>query len=226
MNSPAYVGFGEAMCLFFKNYFNFSGRSTRSEFWYFMLFDFLVNICSSLIARFLAPAIGYLNIVWFIVTFIPSISLAIRRLHDRGKPWWYFLTSSLVAGIIGGIIFFSLLEFAKLGKILPYLFVIYLYIYFYLVYGAESDYENRWGPSASISTTTPADTSQDSSIIQNQETTEETIPELKPDYELVKKSNHKFAVVKNGDPTNFFCPYCYKQISPTCDICKYCNKKL
>ena len=31
--SPKYVGFGEAVKLFFTNYVNFGGRSTRSEYW-------------------------------------------------------------------------------------------------------------------------------------------------------------------------------------------------
>ena len=42
--SPKYVGFGEAIKLYFKNYFNFKGRSTRSEFWFGFLFSFIVSI--------------------------------------------------------------------------------------------------------------------------------------------------------------------------------------
>ena len=42
--SPKYVGFGEAIKLYFKNYFNFKGRSTRSEFWFGFLFNFIVSL--------------------------------------------------------------------------------------------------------------------------------------------------------------------------------------
>ncbi len=42
--SPKYVGFGEAIKLYFKNYFNFKGRSTRSEFWFGFLFSLIVSI--------------------------------------------------------------------------------------------------------------------------------------------------------------------------------------
>ena len=36
------IGFGEAVKLFFKNYVNFSGRATRSEYWWVYLFNNIV----------------------------------------------------------------------------------------------------------------------------------------------------------------------------------------
>ena len=38
------VGFGEAIGLGFKNYFNFSNRATRAEYWWFVLFYFLLSL--------------------------------------------------------------------------------------------------------------------------------------------------------------------------------------
>ena len=66
------VGFGEAIGLGFKNYFNFNSRATRAEYWWFVLFYFLLS---------LIPVVN-----WFawIVFLIPGISLTTRRLHDIG----------------------------------------------------------------------------------------------------------------------------------------------
>ena len=77
------VGFGTAIGLGFKNYFKFKGRSTRAEYWWFVLFYFLVS---------LIPIVNWF--VW-IVFLIPTISLTTRRLHDIGKTGWWQLWISI-----------------------------------------------------------------------------------------------------------------------------------
>ena len=47
-DSPKYVGFGEAIKLYFVNYVNFKTRSTRSEYWYAFLFVTLIKICGNI----------------------------------------------------------------------------------------------------------------------------------------------------------------------------------
>ena len=88
----------------FKNYFNFSGRSNRSEFWYFFLFILLGNLLTELIDTYI---IGYhpeeVGIVWgifFLTTAIPQLSLIFRRLHDVGKSGWWYLLCFTVIGLI------------------------------------------------------------------------------------------------------------------------------
>ena len=79
------VGFVEAVKLFFKNYTNFSGRSRRSEYWWFCLFNLIVSLLLSLI---LPDIVG----LWSVVILVPTLSLVVRRLHDIGKSgWWYFI---------------------------------------------------------------------------------------------------------------------------------------
>lgn len=51
--SPASVSFGEAIKLFFANYTNFRGRSTKSEYWWAFLFNFFVSMLTTRI-----PIIG------------------------------------------------------------------------------------------------------------------------------------------------------------------------
>ena len=84
------VGFGKAISLGFKNYFKFNGRATRAEYWWFILFYFLIS---------LIPVINWFT---WIVFLIPTVSLTTRRLHDIGKTgWWqlwYFLISTAAWG--------------------------------------------------------------------------------------------------------------------------------
>lgn len=77
--------FVPAVKAFFSNYFNFSGRASRSEFWWAILFVF---ICGT-IASFLP----LLNMVWTLGIFFPSITLAARRLHDINRSGWFQLMS-------------------------------------------------------------------------------------------------------------------------------------
>ena len=100
------IGFGEAVKLFFKNYVNFSGRATRSEYWWVYLFNnivymvlgilFAISGGSSLaaydaygdmsMAYMGAGAIFYILIMLYcLAVLLPSLSLMVRRLHDIGK---------------------------------------------------------------------------------------------------------------------------------------------
>ena len=82
--NPAYnVSFGEAFKRFWKNYANFSGRATRSEYWWWFLANFLITSAAALIP--------FLNIVWGLVTLVPSFALGFRRMHDVGRSGaWIF----------------------------------------------------------------------------------------------------------------------------------------
>lgn len=89
--NPAYnVSFGEAFKRFWKNYANFSGRATRSEYWWWFLVNFLITSAAALIP--------FLNIVWGLATLVPSFALAFRRMHDVGRSGaWLFAP---VAGFV------------------------------------------------------------------------------------------------------------------------------
>ena len=66
---------------FWTRYFDFMGRSTRSEFWFGVLFAIIVNM---LFARFVG---GIVSTVVSAVLFIPLMALTVRRFRDavRGK---------------------------------------------------------------------------------------------------------------------------------------------
>ena len=88
----------------FRNYLNFSGRSIRSEFWYFFLFiligNFLTNLIDTYIIGYHPEEMGIISGIFFFATAIPQLSLIFRRLHDTGKSGWWFLLSFTVIGLI------------------------------------------------------------------------------------------------------------------------------
>jgi uncharacterized membrane protein YhaH (DUF805 family) len=75
------VGFGGAVGSYFSNYVNFSGRASRSEFWYSLLFAVIV----SLVLLLIFPA---LSTAWSVVTFLPSTTVGTGRLHDINRNGW------------------------------------------------------------------------------------------------------------------------------------------
>ena len=85
MNFPTSVKSG------FSNYANFKGRSSRSEFWWFVLFSQLVQMVAQQVSGSAA------SIAWFALL-IPGLSVHVRRLHDSGRSlrWILWLLASLV----------------------------------------------------------------------------------------------------------------------------------
>src|SRR5664280_982085 len=80
-----------------KKYAVFSGRAQRSEYWFFVLFNLLINVALSIADRSLgtysaSARIGLLGGVFSLAMVVPSIAVAARRLHDTGRSgWWLFL---------------------------------------------------------------------------------------------------------------------------------------
>ena len=106
--------FSQSIKSVFSKYADFSGRATRSEYWYFYLFNSLVGMVYY-IAFFAmlgsgsrdSSAAGYLSvmiIIYALVMTIPSLAVTVRRLHDTGHSgWWIFLN---LIPVIGSIVLF------------------------------------------------------------------------------------------------------------------------
>ncbi len=73
----------------FKNYFKFSGRATRYDFWGFKLIDLAVTFVLSIFAALWSP-ISILSGLYGLATIFPSLALTSRRLHDVGRSFWWF----------------------------------------------------------------------------------------------------------------------------------------
>ena len=70
-------------------YFDYKGKATRSEFWLFVLFTWITAF-GVLLLDGLIPG-DYLGSIWNLFLFIPTITCAIRRMHDVDHRGWYLL---------------------------------------------------------------------------------------------------------------------------------------
>ena len=100
-NAPIIPGFSEAVSICFRKYASFQGRASRSEYWYWTLFTFLLNAAVGILLGYIAAASSaeesldrafeVVQIVLALAFFLPSVSVFVRRLHDTnhsGWLWW------------------------------------------------------------------------------------------------------------------------------------------
>ena len=86
------MGFVDAVKSFFTRYVDFSGRSSRSEYWWAYLGIILIFIVLGLISGLLGETIGSLVLgIGYLAIIIPSIAIGVRRLHDLDKSGWFYL---------------------------------------------------------------------------------------------------------------------------------------
>ncbi len=99
----------------FENYANFTGRARRSEYWYFVLTNFLIQLPFLILAfvffaveKFEFGFIFYgLLMLYALALIIPSLAVAVRRLHDVGKSgWFYFVAFIPLVGAIWLLVLF------------------------------------------------------------------------------------------------------------------------
>ncbi len=98
-----------------KQYVNFSGRARRAEYWYFVLFNFLISLGLGFILGFVDALLGnnssginILSLIYSLVVFLPALSVSIRRLHDTGRSGWWLLIGLIpLIGTIVLIVFFA-----------------------------------------------------------------------------------------------------------------------
>jgi uncharacterized membrane protein YhaH (DUF805 family) len=89
-----------------KQYADFDGRARRTEYWMFVLFNIIFSVVAVVLDNVLGIAmegIGYgpLYGLYVLAMIIPSLAVAVRRLHDTGKSGWMLLIALIP--IIGSI---------------------------------------------------------------------------------------------------------------------------
>ncbi len=96
------VEFVDSVKLFFNNYVDFKGRSSRGAYWWFALANIIVSIALTVVdgAMFGFGSVEPLGTVWSLATLIPSIALGVRRLHDIGKSGWWLLIVLTIIGVV------------------------------------------------------------------------------------------------------------------------------
>lgn len=89
-----------------KKYAVFSGRSRRSEYWYFALFYSIIYIALALIDSASAHPPGLLVHILALALFIPFLAVSVRRLHDTDRSGWWVLIGLIPFGVIALIVFY------------------------------------------------------------------------------------------------------------------------
>jgi len=98
----------------FKKYATFSGRARRSEYWFFALFNAIASFLLGFVDGMLGLAsaetgLGPLGGLYALIVLIPSLAVAVRRLHDTDRSgWWLLLVFIPILGAIVLIVFFFL----------------------------------------------------------------------------------------------------------------------
>ena len=86
--------FGLALACVTRNYANFSGRATRSEYWGFVLFSCLAYFVIAFVLALLGGSEDEINTIIGLLglaLFLPSLAVAVRRLHDTDRSGWWLL---------------------------------------------------------------------------------------------------------------------------------------
>lgn len=99
------MGFTESVKTVFSKFATFSGRASRSEFWWFYLFNSLAWLVFSVIGSIFGSIFGggdaggvlagsgiglVLSLIYSLVAIVPTISVLVRRLHDTGRSGWHY----------------------------------------------------------------------------------------------------------------------------------------
>ena len=90
-----------------KKYAVFDGRSRRKEYWFFVLFAFLISVALSVVDYMIGTynaerGIGLLSGVFSLAIFLPGLGVTIRRLHDTGRSGWWILIA--IVPLIGEVV--------------------------------------------------------------------------------------------------------------------------
>ncbi len=113
IHAPA-RGFTEAISVCLRSYVRFSGRASRSEYWYFVLFGFIMGIVTSILdsvffnVSMSQDDAGPLNTLLSLALLLPTLAVSWRRLHDINRSgWWiggFFLgLIAMVLGVVFGV---------------------------------------------------------------------------------------------------------------------------
>ena len=85
-----------------RNYANFSGKTSVRGFWIAILFSFIASTVLAIIGE-VVPFLSLLINIYSLAIIIPSLSIAVRRFHDANKKWTCILLPLIP--IVGGIIY-------------------------------------------------------------------------------------------------------------------------
>lgn len=100
------MDFKTAVSTCFRKYATFDGRATRPEYWWFILFLFLVQATTNILDATLFGTGGIsgqpISVIVSLALILPVIAVGARRLHDIGRSAWWLLL--LLLPVIGSLV--------------------------------------------------------------------------------------------------------------------------
>ena len=102
--------FLESIKTCYRKFFDFSGRATKSEYWWFQLYAIIIYV----MLFFFQGDLVFVFSILSIANTIPLWAAAVRRLHDTDKSGWFVLISFIP--IIGLFIIYLLIVDGSKGK--------------------------------------------------------------------------------------------------------------
>ncbi|HKO20870.1 MAG TPA: DUF805 domain-containing protein [Acidobacteriaceae bacterium] len=81
-----------------QKFADFGGRSSRREYWMFVLVNFLISLAIAIAAK-VVGIFAILRLLYSLAVLIPGIAVGVRRMHDTGKSGWLLLVSFTIIGI-------------------------------------------------------------------------------------------------------------------------------
>lgn len=100
----------EAYKKFWRQYADFKGRTSRADFWWWFLANYLIGMIFSFLMIMDNEGIGVILYgIYSVAILIPSLAIGVRRLHDIDKSgWWYLITFAPCVGAIVLFVFWCL----------------------------------------------------------------------------------------------------------------------
>ncbi|WP_421287369.1 DUF805 domain-containing protein [Aeromonas veronii] len=123
-----------------KQYAVFSGRARRTEYWMFVLCNVIVMQLLGMVDKLIGGDKEFISGIYSLAVLLPSLAVAVRRLHDTDRSgWWLLLVLVPIIGIlvptIGTLV-------PTIGTLVPIIGTLVL-IYFMVCNGQQGP--NRFG---------------------------------------------------------------------------------
>lgn len=99
---------------YWKNYFNFKGRSRRAEYWWPTVINAIIGVVLYflLIGQLMAAYVSgvevmgsfgqiltIIGLLFGLANIVPGLAVTVRRIHDTGRSgWWWFISCIPVIG--------------------------------------------------------------------------------------------------------------------------------
>ncbi len=94
------MSFAESVSYCLSNYFTFSGRGSRSEFWWFTLAMLLASIAAAVVDA--VTGYSFAEAVVSLGTIVPAVAATARRLHDTDRSGWWMLIA--IIPLVGAVL--------------------------------------------------------------------------------------------------------------------------